>query len=216
MEFHEMTITNGYTTLANFKSYLFPSANYGTAEDTQMEAAIEAASRTIDAFTDRRFYVDTTVSARVYYADTPIRCTVDDISTSTGLIIATDSGDNGTYDQTWATTEYILEPINGVVGGVAGQPYTTIVATIPKMFPVTGRRPRIQVTAKWGWATVPHSIEQACLIQAARIYRRAQTPEGFAAGEAFGAIRVSSRLDPDVQMLISPYRRAGAEGLVIG
>ena len=211
-----MTITNGYNTLVNFKAYLFPSANYGTAEDAQMEAAIEAASRSIDAYTNRRFYLDASTSARSYYADTAIRCTVDDFSTTTGLIIKTDTGDNGTYDQTWASTEYILEPVNGVVGGVAGQPYNTIIATAPKMFPVSGRRPRVQVTAKWGWAAVPDLIEQACLIQAARIYRRAQTPEGFAAGEAFGAIRVSTRLDPDVQMMIAPYRRQGGEGLVIG
>jgi hypothetical protein len=211
-----MTITNGYTTLNDFKAYLFPSSNYGTGEDAQMEAAIEVASRTIDTFTNRRFYLDDTTSARVYYPDSPIRCSVDDFSTITGLIVKTDTGDNGTFDQTWVDTEYILEPINATIGGVAGQPYNTIVATVPKLFPVTGRRPRIQVTAKWGWAAVPDSIAQACLIQAARIYRRAQTPEGFAAGEAFGAIRVSTRLDPDVQMLISPYRRAGGQGLVIG
>lgn len=216
MEPKAMTITNGYNTLVNFKAYLFPSANYGTAEDAQMEAAIEAASRSIDTYTNRRFYLDASTSARSYYADTATRCTVDDFSTTTGLIIKTDTGDNGTYDQTWASTEYILEPVNGVVGGVADQPYTSIIATVPKMFPVSGRRPRVQVTAKWGWAAVPHLIEQACLIQAARIYRRAQTPEGFAAGEAFGAIRVSTRLDPDVQMMIAPYRRQGGEGLVIG
>ena len=211
-----MTITNGYATLNDFKAYLFPSANYGTAEDATMEAAIESASRIIDAHTNRRFYSDTTVSARVYYADTPIRCTVDDFSTTSGLIIKTDTGDNGTYDQTWASTEYILEPINSEIGGVSGQPYNTIVATIPKLFPVTGRRPRIQVTAKWGWASVPDTVRQACLVQAARLFRRAQTPEGFAAGESFGAIRVSTKLDPDVQMLLAPFRRQGGQGLVIG
>lgn len=211
-----MAITNGYATLNDFKAYLFPSANYGTAEDATMEAAIESASRIIDAHTNRRFYSDTTVSARVYYANTSIRCTVDDFSTTTGLIIKTDTGDNGTYDQTWAATEYILEPINAEIGGVSGQPYNTIVATIPKMFPVTGRRPRIQVTAKWGWASVPDTVRQACLIQAARLFRRAQTPEGFAAGESFGAIRVSTKLDPDVQMLLAPFRRQGGQGLVIG
>ena len=211
-----MAITNGYATLNDFKAYLFPSANYGTAEDATMESAIESASRIIDAHTNRRFYSDTTVSARVYYANTSIRCTVDDFSTTTGLIIKTDTGDNGTYDQTWAATEYILEPINAEIGGVSGQPYNTIVATIPKMFPVTGRRPRIQVTAKWGWASVPDTVRQACLIQAARLFRRAQTPEGFAAGESFGAIRVSTKLDPDVQMLLAPFRRQGGQGLVIG
>lgn len=211
-----MAITNGYATLNEFKAYLFPSSNYGTAEDTQMEAAIESASRIIDAHTNRRFYSDSTVSARVYYADTPIRCTVDDFSTITGLIIKTDTGDNGTYDQTWAATEYILEPLNAEIGGVSSQPYNIIVATIPKLFPTTGRRPRVQVTAKWGWAAVPDTVRQACLIQAARLYRRAQTPEGFAAGESFGAIRVSTKLDPDVQMLLAPYRRQGGQGLVIG
>ena len=211
-----MTITNGYATLNDFKVYLFPSSNYGTAEDPQMEAAIESASRIIDAHTNRRFYSDSTVSARVYYADTPIRCTVDDFSTTTGLIIKTDTGDNGTYDQTWTSDEYILEPHNGEIGGVSGQPYNTIIATIPKIFPTTGRRPRVQVTAKWGWAAIPDPVHQACLIQSARIYRRAQTPEGFAAGEAFGAIRVSTRLDPDVQMMLAPYRRQGGQGLVIG
>ena len=211
-----MAITNGYATLNDFKAYLFPSANYGTAEDATMESAIESASRIIDAHTNRRFYSDTTVSARVYYADTRIRCTVDDFSTITGLIIKTDTGDNGTYDQTWAATEYILEPLNGEIGGVSGQPYNTIIATIPKLFPVTGQRPRIQVTAKWGWASVPDTVRQACLIQAARLFRRAQTPEGFAAGESFGAIRVSTKLDPDVQMLLAPFRRQGGQGLVIG
>ena len=211
-----MAITNGYATLNEFKAYLFPSSNYGTAEDPQMEAAIESASRIIDAHTNRRFFLDSTVSARVYYADTPIRCTVDDFSTITGLIIKTDTGDNGTYDQTWTSDEYILEPVNGEIGGVSGQPYNTIVATIPKMFPTTGRRPRIQVTAKWGWAAVPDTVRQACLIQAARLFRRAQTPEGFAAGESFGAIRVSTKLDPDVQMLLAPFRRQGGQGLVIG
>jgi hypothetical protein len=211
-----MAITNGYATLNDFKAYLFPSANYGTAEDATMEAAIESASRIIDAHTNRRFYSDTTVSARVYYADTPIRCIVDDFSTTSGLIIKTDTGDNGTYDQTWAATEYILEPLNGEIGGVSGQPYNSILATIPKLFPVTGRRPRIQVTAKWGWASVPDTVRQACLVQAARLFRRAQTPEGFAAGESFGAIRVSTKLDPDVQMLLAPFRRQGGQGLVIG
>jgi len=211
-----MAITNGYATLNDFKTYLFPSSNYGTSEDPQMEAAIEAASRSIDAYTSRRFYSDSTVSARVYYADSPIRCVIDDFSTITGLIIKTDTGDNGTYDQTWDSTEYVLEPINSEIGGISGQPYNTIIATIPKMFPTTGRRPRVQVTAKWGWAAVPNTIFQSCLIQAARVYRRAQTPEGFAAGEGFGAIRVSTRLDPDVQMMIAPYRRQGGQGLVIG
>jgi len=211
-----MTITNGYATLNEFKAYLFPSSNYGTAEDAQMEAAIETASRMIDEHTSRRFYSDANASARSYWADDPTRVVVDDFSTTTGLVIKTDTGDNGTYDQTWAANEYFVEPVNGVVGGVAGWPYYVIVAKVPKLFPGSGRRPRIQVTARWGWAAVPKPVKQACLILAARIYRRAQTPEGYASGESFGAIRVSSKIDPDAQMLLAPYRKAGGYGLVVG
>lgn len=211
-----MTITNGYVTLQQLKDYLFPHVNQDAHEDTQLEMAIEAASRSIDTFTNRRFYSDASVSARVYYAHDPYTLTVDDFSTTTGLIVKVDTGDNGTYNETWATGDYFVNPPNGVVGGVSGQPYTEICADSPKMFPITGRRPRVQITAKWGWAAVPDLIEQATLIQSSRIFRRAQTPEGFAAGEAFGAIRVSSMIDPDVKMMVSPYRRAGAPGLVIG
>ncbi len=78
-----MAITNGYTTLNDFKAYLFPSANYGTAEDAQMEGAIEVASRTIDAFTNRRFYSDSTVSARVYYVLAERLRTLTDVLTVT-------------------------------------------------------------------------------------------------------------------------------------
>lgn len=212
-----MTITNGYATLEEFKAYLFPSANYGSAEDAQMEAAIETASRMIDEFAARRFYLDANVSARKYWADTSDRVIVDDFSTTTGLIVKTDTGDNGTFDQTWVIdTEYFVEPVNGVVNGLTGQPFYVIRSAYIKRFPITGTRPRVQVTAKWGWAAVPRSIKQATLIQAARIYRRAQTPEGFAAGESFGAVRVSSYMDPDVKMLVAPYRRAGGMGLVVG
>ena len=212
----EMTITNGYTTLDDFKSYLFPGGNAGDDEDMMIEAAIESASRAIDSYCGRRFWSDTTVSARAYDATDTVFLPVDDFSTTTGLIVQTDTGDNGTYDLTWTiNTDYLAAPVVTESGGITGNPYTAIRAVYVRRFPITGLRPRVQVTAKWGWASVPEPVAQACLIKAARIYRRAQTPEGFSAGEAFGAVRVSSREDPDMVLLLGPYRRAGGTGLVI-
>jgi len=211
-----MTITNGYTTLDDFKAYLFPGGNAGDDEDAMIEAAIESASRAIDSYCGRRFWIDTTVSAREYDANDPFLLPVDDFSTTTGLIVSTDTGDNGTYDLTWTiTTDYLADPVNQQRDGLSSQPYTAIRAVYVRRFPITGLRPRVQVTAKWGWPSVPHPVVQACLIKAARIYRRAQTPEGFSAGEAFGAVRVSSREDPDMVLLLGPYRRAGGTGLVV-
>lgn len=211
-----MTITNGYATLDDFKNYLFPAGNAGDDEDTMIESAIEAASRAIDAYCGRRFYTDTTATARVYNATDPLYLSVDDFSTTTGLVVATDTGDNGTYDLTWTlNTDYLADPPNGTQGGLSGLPYTAIQAVYTRRFPITGLRPRVQITARWGWAATPDPVAQACLIKAARIFRRAQTPEGFSAGEAFGAVRVSNREDPDVVLLLGPYRRGGGTGLVV-
>lgn len=211
-----MTITNGYATLDDFKNYLFPGGNAGDDEDMMIEGAIESASRAIDSYCGRRFYSDTTTSARIYRATDPTYLPVDDFSTTTGLVVATDTGDNGTYDLTWTiNTDYLADPPNTETGGLGGLPYTGIQAVYTRRFPIAGLRPRVQITARWGWAGIPEPVAQACLIKAARIYRRAQTPEGFSAGEAFGAVRVSSREDPDMVLLLGPYRRLGGNGLVI-
>ena len=54
----------------------------------KIEQAIEAASREIDAYCGRRFWQDGTATARTYYADTPRIACVDDIATTTGLVVA--------------------------------------------------------------------------------------------------------------------------------
>lgn len=212
-----MTLTNCYITLADFKSYLFPGGNAGSTEDAQMEAAITAACRNIDSYCGRRFYADATVSTRYYEASGRYHVQVDEFSTTTGLIVATDDYDTGSFDTTWTLdTDFRVEPVNSEMGGIAGYPYDEIHGLGTRLFPVGGwREYRVSVTAKWGWAAVPDMISQAAFIQAAHIYRRAKTPDGFAAGESFGAIRVSRYVDPDVAMLLGPYRKFGGSGLVL-
>lgn len=208
-----MTITNGYATLDEFKAYLSIS---DAIDDVLLESAVEAASRAIDGYCGRRFFVDGSASARTFRATTGRLVDVDDFSTTTGLIVKTDTADSGSFDTTWASTQYELHPLNSEANGITGLPYQQIVAVESYTFPITGRRGRVQITAKWGWAAVPDAVNRACLLMAARIFRRAQTPEGFASGEAFGAIRISSREDVDATMLLNPYRRGGAgRGLVV-
>lgn len=212
-----MTLTNCYHTLAEFKLYLFPAGNAGTGEDTQMEAAITAACRSIDAYCGRRFYADASASAKFYETDDPYCVEVDDFYTTTGLIVTTDDYDTGNFSTTWTiNTDFRVEPVNAEKDGITGIPYNEISGLGTRFFPRGGwREYRISVTAKWGWAAVPDTVKQASLIQAGHIYRRAKTPDGFAAGETFGAIRVSRFLDPDVAMLLGPYRKGGGSGLVI-
>jgi hypothetical protein len=64
------------------------------------------------------------------------------------------------------------------------------------------------VTAKWGWASVPNTIKNACLLQASRYYARRGSPMGVAGfGDQGTAIRLQARLDPDVDQMVNDYQR---------
>jgi hypothetical protein len=72
----------------------------------------------------------------------------------------------------------------------------------PYFFPQT-----VKVTGVWGWSSIPYEVELACKIQASRLFVRKQSPFGIAGSVELGTVRLSSRLDPDVEMLLKTYRR---------
>jgi hypothetical protein len=82
-----MAITNGYITLANLKTYLKID---DSVDDTILESIIESASRSIDRIANRRFYADASATARTYRAVGNMRVQIDDVSSTTGLIVKTD------------------------------------------------------------------------------------------------------------------------------
>lgn len=201
-----------YATLAELQGWL----GISDSDDVPiLEACIDTASRLVDAYCGRRFYVDTSATARTYYPVDGCLVRVDDISTSSGLIVKTDEDDDGTYETTWTSTDYQLEPLNGIEDGLEGFPTSRIRAVGTLGFPTVNDRPSVQVTAVWGWSAVPAAVKRATLMQAARLHRRKQTPEGIAGGDQFGAIRISSRIDPDVGHALAAYRKVGGHGLVV-
>ena len=195
-----MAITNGYATLAEVKAALRIS---DTIDDTLLETAIESASRLVDGYAGRNFY--SAGSAVRYYAPaTNIITEIDDLQTLTSLEV---SGNlNGTFDQTWSATDYQLEPLNGKVDGLTGWPYTTIRAVGQFAFGTNIGEASVKVTGVWGWAAVPTAVKQATVIQASRIFKRLDSPLGVLSSPDLGYIRVGTRLDPDVQQLVEPYR----------
>src|SRR5690348_13880583 len=118
-----------YITTAQLADYLSID---DSADDTGLAAAITAASFAIDGWCGRNFAAidaNTVASARTYRCTDPYHVTIDDFATLTGLIVKTDMGDNGTYNETWTITrDYVCEPLNGVVDGQAGWPYYRIAA----------------------------------------------------------------------------------------
>lgn len=202
-----MALGDNYATTAELKS------EFGigdTDDDTELDLALTAATAWVTSHCGRDFNQITVgaETARVFYPATSSLVRVDDIAGTTNLVVKTDTSDNGTYDTTWSATDYQLEPLNQTYNGLLSWPYMAIRAVESKFYPVSSRRAPIEVTAQWGWPSVPKPVKKATLIQAARLYKRRDSAEGVMAGFGdFGPVRVGVRLDPDVEALLAPYRK---------
>lgn len=194
-----MTITNGYATLDELKAAL-RITDY--IDDAALERSVEGASRRIDGVCDRRFYLDTTATARIYRATSPWRVDVDDIGTTTGLVVKTDSDGSGAYGTTWAATDYELGPLNALA---QGRPVYQVNA-VSQLFPTHVMPSPVQVIAKWGWPTVPDAIREATILLAGRMFKRQDSLLGVAGVGDLGALPVM-RFDSDIEELVAPYVR---------
>jgi hypothetical protein len=196
-------ISNGYCSLADVKNALRIS---DAVDDSLIEIAIEAASREIDGFAGRVFFQ--TTEARVYNPQDSFVVQTDDIVTVTTVKT---SSMGTSYDTTWAVTDYQLEPLNGISNGL-DIPYTRIRAIGQSLFPIwsiTGtpyNAASVQVAGTFGWANIPTAVRQAAILLSMRQFKRFDSPLGVMGYGDMGAIRVS-KIDPDVQALLQPYRR---------
>ena len=200
-----MAISNGYATLADVKA---AARVTDTFDDGLFEVAIESASRDIDAYCERVFYNAGSLT-RVYIPADIYRLETDDLVSVT--TIKSDTNGDGGFNQTWAATDYQLEPLNGIAGGIA-TPYTRIRAVGDLLWPVYEPRDinagqaSVEVTGVFGFASIPIAIKQATILASLRAYKRYESPTGVLGFSDVGVVRIG-RLDPDVQRLIDPYRK---------
>jgi hypothetical protein len=201
-----VAITNGYCTLADVKAALRITDNI---DDSLIELSIEAASREIDAYTERIFFQTTT--ARVFVPTSSLLCEIDDLVSATKV----ETADDGILFETeWQAGDYQFEPLNGIASGLV-QSYTMIRAIGEYTFPSWGFNTNlgspatVKITGTWGWANVPTAVKQATIILAMRQYKRYDSPLGVAGFGDMGAIRVG-RVDPDVEALLMPFRKVRA------
>ena len=201
--------TNGYASVAEVKAAM-RIGTADTADDVLIDNCIVAASRLIDGYCNRQFWAASTASSRIFQANNEYVCDVDDFYTTDSFVLMTSSFADGVFDTTWTASDYQLEPLNGVLDGLTWS-YCKIRAVGDYLFPSVnanfGEQALVQVTAKWGWASTPEPIKQACIIQSSRIFKRYDSPLGVAGFGDLGAIRVSRFLDPDMAQLVEPYRR---------
>jgi hypothetical protein len=200
-----MALYPDYITAAQLKAHLRIN---DTADDLAIGIAITAASRAIDHSTNRQFGLATAPVARVYtwtggYIEGLPAVEVDDFMTTTGLVVKLDQAGQGTYGS--ALTGVDPWPWNAVADG---KPYTHLVfRSYASAFP-TPFSQGVQVTANWGWTTVPTIVVQATLIQAGRFFVRRDSQYGVAGSPETGTeLRLFDRLDPDVALMLTTVRR---------
>jgi hypothetical protein len=204
-----MAIVNGYCTLAELKHTNRLNINDSdSVSDEMLEGVIEAVSRLIDDKCNRRFWSDSSDVIRYYTAIGSDYLFVDDIaSPSSDVGIQIDTNGDGTFDDTFASTDFVLSPYTAETDGV---PYQKIEVSSSGqyLFPAKVKK-GVKVTAKWGWPTaVPNPIKQACLLQSERLFKRFSTPLGSESMTALGKQYLSiPSIDPDVEILISRYKK---------
>lgn len=204
-----MTIINGYATLAELRAKLtFGATN--TASDSILEQNIESSSRWVERYCGRRFYG--AAETRYYTADDGYEIDIDDLTSVVAL--KTDDNEDGTFEITWAASDYSLYPYNAALDA---KPYTKIEvpASGTQTFP-TAVRKGVLVQGVFGYVAstaatdCPDPIHDAVLLLSERIYKRKDAPLGVAGNQALGTqpVKISSMsADPDIKDLLDPYRR---------
>jgi hypothetical protein len=196
-----MAITNGYATLTQIKSALrIPSAD--TIDDAMLEMAIESASRMIDAECDRNFYSSGTAT-RDYLPNDEYTVDTDDLTQIVSVRI--DSDGDQTFTITLAESDYQAEPLNQRVSGNA-YPIYRLRMIGDYLLPIWGKQATVRIQGVYGFTPVPIQVTQACLLQASRLHKRADSPLGMTWGVDGMGMRVG-KVDPDVAMLIRPFKK---------
>lgn len=157
-------------------------------DQLKLDAAVGAASRQVDHHCGRRFYQDSTVVIREFYPQSAI-C-VDlleqpgtdpkvEISTTSGLIVKIDAAGDGSFGTTLTVnTDFLLLPRNAAADG---RPYSELYAVGNYYFPtLCNGRAGVQITARFGWATVPDEVVRATTLQAIYLFKSKDAPLGIA------------------------------------
>jgi hypothetical protein len=120
---------------------------------------------------------------------------VADISTAADLAVTVDG-------QAWTVdTDFELAPLDADVDGGAYAWWE--LAPLGRSFP---DRPRVEVTARFGWSAVPDQVMEATILRAVSIFKRKEAPYGVADFGEFGPVRIT-RKDPDVMDLLMPFQK---------
>lgn len=186
-------------TLSTFKDYA--RNELGTADDTAIQAALDAAHYSVYDYCGRSFEVAGAASARSFV---PLSWDVLVINDCTSITSVVNDG------STVVSGDYQAEPVGGRSVATATVPFTRL-RLLTGRWAVDDGRASVTVTAAWGWAAAPAPAVEAVKIMAKDVLQQRDTRNGVAGFGDFGSIRV--RQNPYVAMLLDPLRRGDAWGI---
>lgn len=196
-----------YADAAALKAYLrIPEDD--SVDDVELELALASASREIDHHTGRSFGPPPEAAVARYYAARWDRARlryvvdVDDFMTVTGLAVDVDTA----AGQTWSAAVEVADIRRCPLNAAPTRPWSQLVLPTGT-YAATGEG-AVRVTALFGWTAVPDEVVQACLMQAARNYKRRDAAFGVAGSPEMGSeLRLLTKLDVDVQVLLRSVMR---------
>lgn len=202
-----------YVTLAELKSFLRIT---DAADDVELGFAITAASRAVDQHTNRQFGKAASAEVRYYggvqdsYQGAVYPC--DDLMDTTGLVVRGWNSATKAYDRVFTyTVDFAFAPTNNPAKSLPWEELYFNTSHFSDSSPYPGGFNGLQVTARWGWSAVPTSVKEATLLQAARIFTRRHSPYGVAGSPEMGnELRLLSKVDPDVAVILRPVKRVWA------
>jgi hypothetical protein len=193
-----------------------------TAKDVTLTALLSAAELTINHFCNRPdgFEADTATSTRIYAGSGKPYQFIDETVEIT-LVEVKDSPTDTSYTS-WAATDWIgfkgdprdpnynslpydslmVDPTGDYAVFLSGS-YVTRGGFRPSTDVPRGV-PTVRVTAKWGYSVaVPADIKEACIMQAARWFKRLEgaMSDALSSGE-LGVLLYQQALDPAIKLIL--------------
>ena len=199
-----------YTSVEELKDRLTITT---TATDLSCQMAVQGAARWVNDHCGRHFYQLT--ETRTYPPYSIWELPLDDVATTSGIALAVDFDGDGTFEQSWTLgTDYQLV-LDGYEFNVnaSGEPKPYTRARVinfaggGRFFPFVwpfSRLDRVQLTATFGWPTVPLAVKQASLQVASELFKLKDSPFGVGGATDWGVFRLP-RQNPVVKNLLAPY-----------
>jgi hypothetical protein len=160
-------------------------------------SAIDAAEAAVEDYCGRVFTLASVATAVQFYSSDAKVLEVDDIGTTSGLIVADTLATHATYQ---------LEPLAGIGPNGRPWPYTRIRLGLDFFaYPIWPGQATVTITAKWGWPSVPTPVKDAVRILAADLYHMKDNQFGVAGFGEMGVLMV--RENRMVANLLGLYRK---------